>query len=281
MDVTHIIYDEKTDEVFVGIFFPFANFTQVYSSTGEYKRKIAVPGVSFDKVINFDEHSLFVYSDNPDIAKYHKERGFPQVVGNNYDQFLLISKTDGEVIDNIKLPPYELVFIASDGCMIMKPKKLVKCPEGVLICNPETDTVYLYSKDRLLTPVLYKTPPVTHSDPMVILNNCMDVGRYQFMELITMIRENGEYPPVKYLFRDKNSGEIFRQKIVIPEYKGEEFYIGLHRFLVNDDNTIRYELDLCELKQAYREGRLSGGLKELVSTLKDDDNNVFMMVSFK
>jgi len=45
---------------------------------------------------------------------------------------------------------------------------------------------------------------------------------------------------------------------------------------------VYFELDLTELKQASRENKLSGKLKELVTSLNEDiDNNVFMFVDFK
>ena len=64
-------------------------------------------------------------------------------------------------------------------------------------------------------------------------------------------------------------------------YPEKEFFIGPSNFRKIFENGFYFELDLLELKQAYTENRLSGKLKELVATLKDDDNNVFMMVKFK
>jgi len=281
MDVSMINYDEKTDDVFVGVFFPNAEFIQVYSSTGEHKRTITMPGVSMSLIINFDEHSLFVYDANYGSAKlYIKQGGRAIIPGERCDSpFFLISKTDGAIIDNPKLPEKDIILMDPKGVRF-GPLNVIKCPEGVLLCNPDADTVFLYSKDKSLTPVLYKTPAASSADPMVILNNCIDVGRYQFMELITVAWENRAYP-IKYYLRDKKTGEIFRQKLVLPEYRGKEFFIGPFRSQINYENGAIFELDLLELKQAYRENRLSGKLKELVATLKEDDNNIFMLVQFK
>jgi len=45
---------------------------------------------------------------------------------------------------------------------------------------------------------------------------------------------------------------------------------------------IDVEFDLIELKQAYRDNKLNGKLKELVATLnEDEDNNVFVLIQFK
>jgi hypothetical protein len=133
--------------------------------------------------------------------------------------------------------------------------------------------------------VIYKTPPVASTDPMTYLNNCIDQGNYQFMEIFT-VRTGDDYSavlPVKYYLRDKKTGEVFRQQIILPDYKGIEFFIGpsiTGRDYVN--GHVYFELGLVELKQASRENQLSGKLKELVETLNEmEDNNIFMFVKFK
>ena len=87
--------------------------------------------------------------------------------------------------------------------------------------------------------------------------------------------------PVKYLIRNKKTGEVFRQKITLPDYKDKEFVIGIRTSRAYDEGVF-FELDLIELKQADRENKLSGKLKELVASLNENkDNNVFMFVDFK
>ena len=83
-----------------------------------------------------------------------------------------------------------------------------------------------------------------------------------------------------YYARDKKTGEIFRQKIILPDYKGKDFSVD-PSLLNYYEKEYHFELDLIELKEAYRENRLSGKLKELVATLKElEDNNVFVFVNF-
>jgi hypothetical protein len=109
---------------------------------------------------------------------------------------------------------------------------------------------------------------------------CMDAGRFQFMSVIHYLT-NGNTSPPAYYTMDKKTGEIFRQKIILPDYKGKDFYIN-PSFANYYEKEYHFELDLIELKQAERENRLSGKLKELVATLNEnEDNNVFMLVSFK
>ena len=120
-------------------------------------------------------------------------------------------------------------------------------------------------------------------DPKIILNNCIDVDKYQFMEVQTMsYGQIGHKEHHKHYMRDKKTGEIYRQKIVLPDYKGKKIIICPEISNFFHENGTHIELDLIELKQANREKRLSGKLKQLVDTLNElKDNNVFMIIKFK
>ena len=61
------------------------------------------------------------------------------------------------------------------------------------------------------------------------------------------------------------------------------FFIKANNMHFNGKETLtHFELDLIELKQAFKDNKLNGKLKELVSTLDEyKDNNVFMIVNFK
>jgi hypothetical protein len=159
--------------------------------------------------------------------------------------------------------------------------RLLKCPEGVLLCSAETDTIFLYSHDKSLTPMLYKTPSVNSSNPMKYLKSCLDRGQYQIIEVVTA-QSGGEnlFPATHYL-RNKQTDEVFRPKFLLPDYKGKEIDINLNNSNVYEEGYV-LELDLYDLKQAYHENKLDGKLKELVAKLnEDEDNNVFMLIYFK
>ena len=278
-----VIYDEEADEVFVYSIF---GGIQVYSSTGEYKRKIALPkGFASNWIYLLDNESLFL-CDAQQLALDKKrevieESDYPEQFYSH--PFIRISKADGKVFDYVKLPnnEIELIFNAETGSRIIT-NPVISTEKGVLLCNPETDTVFLYDKNKGLTPVICKTPLAKDLDPMVVMNNCLDYGGYQFMDIVT-VQYAPEYTPtypVKRLIRNKKTGEVFRQKITLPDYKGKEFAIGSFVSQTYEEGVF-FELDLVELKQAYNENRLSGKLKELVATLdEEEDNNVFMFVDF-
>ncbi|MCL1973709.1 MAG: 6-bladed beta-propeller [Bacteroidetes bacterium] len=279
-----VYYEEDADDVYVSSF--LGTRILVYSSEGKFKREISLPqGTRVDALISFDDTSFFFYDGNMEIMR--SGRGDKELLASDLiSPFYLISKKDGTVLDYVELPVKPIFLgINYEGEPLSDIiTRQMKCTEGVLLCNPENDTVFLYGKDRVLTPILHKIPFADATDPMTYLNCFVDLGDFQFIEIYT-VRQGDIYPgifPAKYYIRNKKSGEIFQQKLLLPDYKGKEFIIsptqsGMYR----SGNDFIFELDLFELKQAYSENRLNGKLKELVAELKEEDNNVYAVASFK
>ena len=277
-----IFFDEFADDVFV-LSIGNNEIVLVYSSTGEYKRKLVLPqGTYVNSLVSFDNESLFIYNSRADFKRMAQdEKDLP--IGLFYAPFVRISKIDGRILDVIELYGNKISLKDGPNGPAGRTTRIIKCNEGILLCNPENDTVFLYRNDKVLIPVMCKTPLVHTMDPMVYLNNCVDEGNYQFMEIFTVRWEEGASPfPVKYLMRDKRTGEVFRQQIILPDYKGKDFFISPLQSGIDYENGFWYELDLIELKQAYEENKLSGKLKDIVATLsEEEDNNVFMLVNFE
>ena len=288
-DINRILYNEETDEVF----YTNQNMSkiQVYSSTGQYKRSIPLPPeVTPYSIVSFDHESFLVFK-NKSIATISD--GKNKFYIPKYTVYYQISKTNGEILDSLQLPNDETVNLKAvdqkgSSLQLFLINRLVKGRNGFCLCNPETDTVYLYANNKSLTPIFRKIPSARDLDPpIVVITNIVDASRYQFFALKTIYYEeqsmrNPKYPDRHY-FRDKETGEIFRQKIILPEYKGKEFQIDVGRRIgFGEDNGSTFHLDLIELKQAYEENRLSGKLKELVATLNElKDNDVLMIAYFK
>ena len=285
-----VIYDETADEVYITNL--DNNFIQVYSSFGEYKRTLKLPqGIMIRELSFFDEHSLFFLD-----FRFESQKTFARLKGadiqsdKNVMPFYRISATTGEVLDYIELPCTNLFLgINWNGMRIVNGSSIftMKCKEGMMLCNPGIDTIFIYKGDNSLVPVLYQTPSVALLNPMEYLDFCLDRGQYRFIKTI-IVREGNSAPaifPAKYYMLDKKTGTIVRPKFLLQDYMGKEFIIDPY----NQNNVGKiyndgycFELDLYELKQAYHENKLSGKLKELVATLnEDEDNNVFMLVQFK
>ena len=281
IDIETLIYDELADEVVIG----YRNTILVYSSTGEYKRKIVLPQGIRAWIVDFDNQSYFVYDEQKQFKKLIRETSSINQLNDSI--YFRISKTDGRVLDYVIVPNNDAIDITDcDGENVLFYYGNIRiCDAGLLLCNPETDTVFLYQKDKSLIPFFCKKPLVNNTYPKVILGSFMDAGRYQFITISKPAKfmDFGKYPN-EYYVRDKQTDEIFHQKVILKDYKGKELFISnLYNICFDGKDTFFWdELNLIELKKANREGRLSGKLKELVATLNENkDNNVFMLARFK
>jgi len=287
---SRVFYDEATDNLFVvDIGRASTVIIQVYSSTGKHKREIRLPqGSSINEIASFDDYSFLVYDDRNRVSLSLSANAlfFPK---ENIARYYQVSKEDGAVLDYFEMLFTPMFFgIDVNGRKVPgsnRRNRLIKSTEGVLLCNPENDTIFLYGRDKSLTPLIHKTPLAVSKNPVTYINNCMDVNRYQFTEVYTLHTEDASQAvfvdfPVKYYMRYKETDEIVHPKFLLSDYIGEEFIISPSMWTVYE-NGCYFNLDLSELKQAYDENRLSGKLKELVATLAEDDNDVIMMLSFR
>lgn len=283
-DAAYVMYDEAADDVYISP--DFSNYINVYSSSGEYKRKLTLPQRNIGGHMAFlDEQSILVYDNTnlwQSIVNSHSKNKITFTEQAEDSSFYLISKADGAVLEYINLPrnDIDLSFSGSESFGQVNYARIRKSPDGLFLCNPENDTIFLYNKDKSLTPFMHKKPLLNKLNPLIVIDICMDVERFQFMS-VYLYSKGGESQEAKYYMRDKKTNEIFRQKFILPDYAGKDFYIN-PRLPNYSENEYHFELDVFELKEAYREGRLSGKLKELVATInEDEDNNIFMFLDFK
>jgi hypothetical protein len=291
IEITCAIYDEEKDEIFS----VFRNKIAVYSSSGEYKRTLTLPNeIWISEIALFDENSLLIYDSHKQYSMAFnkiKETDSDKNVQQNDQEspFIRISKKEGDLIERVPVPQddkIELIttFNADNGAILSVPGKanrIVKCRDGFLLRNPETDTIFFYNKDLTLTPAMIQTPSVKSLTPMVYINNYIDTEQYQFIEIITMRLENRRLPST-FLVRDKETGIICKPKIIVDDFKGKEISIAPSiTVCTGESQTGFFELDLTELKTAYNENSLSGKLKEIVVSANDDDNNIYLLLNFR
>jgi len=285
-DAAYVMYDETADDVYISP--DFSDYIQVYSSFGQYKRKLTLPQRNIGgQMVFLDDQSIQVYDNTSlwqSIVNRQSNDKITFTEQTKDSSFYLISKADGAVLEYINLPYNNIDLSYSDpaGTFFAQVNyaRIRKSPDGIFLYNPENDTIFLYSKDRHLTPVMYKKPLLNELNPLIVMDICMEVGDLQFMSAYTYSKE-GESPEAKYYIRDKKTNEIFRQKFTLPDYKGKVFCFN-PRLPNYYENEYHFELDAFELKEAYRESKLGGKLKELASTLnEDEDENVFIFINFK
>lgn len=284
-DAASVMYDEANDDVFVSP--DFSDHIMVYSSSGEFKRKITLPQVNINgQMALFDDQSILVYDNTKLWQSIVRNNSADKITFTEQaadSSFFLISKTDGEVLEYIQLPnkDIDLSYRALDNTFFgqVSYARVRKCPDGLFLYNPESDTIFLYGKDKSLIPYMHKKPLLGDATSMIVMDICMDAGEFQFVSVYPYLKTEKSLSP-KYYMRDKETGEIFRQKITLSEYQGKDFNINprLHNYY---EKEYHFELDFIELEEAYNENRLSGKLKEFVASLiGEEDNSILVFVDF-
>jgi hypothetical protein len=300
-NVDYAVYDEARDELYLTFF--LRKKIEVYSATGAHKRTLPVPQGSYvTKIFRFDETSLFLYDYRrvyiSAIRHLNKVRGEntmgeEQAGEATYPKpFVRISSTDGSPLSYADMPENnEMELVASsiiDGQVIAAipahTNRIIRYKDDYLLCNPETDTIFLCNKDLELTPLLVQTPSVRTLKPEVFLNNMFEAGAYQFIEYFTLTPEMGRRFPSTILARDTKSGEVYKAKVQCDDFEGKELPLSTNLAVRTESAaaTAFIEWELSELKQALSENKLSGPLKALVeASNENEDNNIYVLLQFK
>jgi len=208
------------------------------------------------------------------------------------EPFVLLSDEDLSVIKHIPVPFAErkIMRLQLGGMTtIMSPSPVYKTENGFILSEFSTDTVYrLNPEDDALTPVMVRTPAVAGMEIPVNLIVGMETGTYFFIQTAKLEADSENWDnsfPKTYLIYDKKSGEIYSQKFTDANYGGQKSYTisppntnNAHGY---PPRTAVFGLQAIQLIDDYEAGNLSGKLKEVAAGLKEDDNPVIMIVTFR
>ena len=275
--IEEFIYDEAPDDLFVIL----ANKILVYSSSGEFKRRILTfAQMMFGEIVNNDLKTFLLYNNDESNPN------------RNPAPFSNISKEDGNVVESINIPIGEIdkkvntsvIRVGVNNSIGIFPAPayhIVRHNDGYLLTDFSTDTVYFLSAEKKLSSMIVRQPAIQSMEPAVILNSLVEAGNYQFASIIPIKHEDRSFP-VTYLMRDKQTGSIYRQKITFNDYKGKEITLSPETIANTHDSKLGLiVLSLMELQEASRENKLSGKLKELVDNSDEDGNDVYMLLHFR
>jgi len=203
-------------------------------------------------------------------------------------RFSFISTEDGGVVETIDMPKDKkitvvLQLIDEKNVIIAREPAyhIVRHNNGYLLTDFSVDTVYFLSHNKELSPILVRKPKVQSMDPVVYLNSFIEAGNYEFMNSVKVTNENFRLPKT-YLMRDKTTGKVYRQVITLNDYKGKAVTLSPETIANTQNSRLGFiSLDLTELKDANRENKLTGALKELVDNSDDIGNDIYMLLHFK
>jgi len=270
-----ISLDEDNNEMFINDI--HKRKIMVYDIYGKFKRsfkhKEGGGTIFYTEMFNYDKDNLICY-DN-----YNKEISF-----------VLVSKQDGSITKEIKIPFKEkklLMQIDTSRNISVSPgpyRTIIPYYNGNWILTElSSDTVYSFLPDYSLRPFIVRTPSIQSMDPGIFLNLRLLSNRYYFMETIKNVYDwntNNGFPRT-FMMYDKQKKAMFNYTVYNGDFSPKkEMYMNVTR-PVNHEIESWYPLEAYQLVWAYRKGELKGQLKEIAAKLKEKDNPVIMLIKHK
>ena len=265
--------DDDKNELFV--YDAFRRTMLVYDMSGGFKRSFKL---STEIILNqfCDFNSDYILCQNT----------YDQSMSQSVNSFFLLSKNDGSLIF-IDIPYEKRVstsVMRKEGDMIYgnspKNSQVVSSLEGWLLMEPSSDTIYIFQPDQKLAPFCMRVPSIQDMHPEVFLYPAALTPEYCFMQSVEKKWdfENNEGFKSNNILFDRIKGTIYRYEIYNRDFKDQELDLSMRSFHKNIVFAI--SLDPFDLIESNNSGKLEGRLKEIASSLGEEDNPVIMLAKY-
>lgn len=279
LNITGITVDETKREIYI-VDHPQKNRIMVYSFDGDFIRKLSLPAkTTIGTIHNFDNETLLCEDNN------HRN--------GNKKPYFLISKQNGHIINELdiifnkeRISPRFYQKTGEKGVMAIAYgyNPIIRFNEDFIIGDISHDTIYQYSKNKTLTPILIKTPSIYSQDPQIMVIPEFKTPKLFFLERTERkfnFEEKKGFEREKIVY-DYNSGFFYKYVLKNKDYPNQNFYLNSGGYAYRaEKNTLCQFIPAEELIEANDNGELHGPLKEITKTLKIDDNPVLMIIKFK
>lgn len=273
--IQRVVLDEDKGEIFIHDH--FSKKIVVYDLNGNFKRNLKHDNdLYFAYVYDFDQDNL---------------------ICNNYwitdrESFMVVSKQDGSITQKIKMPFDKKILMdvsikddSKNMTYSVVPRTyypIISTPNGYILIEQSSDTVYQYHFDHSIVPVLARTPSIQSMNPEVFLFLSIITDRYYFMETVKKEYDfsSGSGYPGDDLVYDVQKKAIFEYKIYNNDYS-EKRVVNMKTTPVNREIASWQSLEVSPLITDYKKGKLKGQLKEIVSQLDEESNPVIMLIKHK
>jgi len=271
--IRYAIFDEINEEIFV-----CNQSIQVYSLSGKYKRTLKINTLQNESVVyNYDNESLLMYDDVIiDSGFEHKTKKKP---------YRLMSKKDGSLISllNFHFPKrYSSRILQKDG----KNERAIQMyfPSNVyyghdfMIADISSDTLYMLTQNKKITPLLVRKPSVHASEPRKVWTTLLTTDKFMIIGAVVLdfTSKGGKFPAWIYEFK---TGKIYKEDISDSESER-----GIWRIISSPATAKNMTAQLVQapsIINAYKRKQLNGKVEKFIKTLREDDNPVLRIIKFK
>jgi hypothetical protein len=271
--INEIVLDESNGEIFVK---SQGNKTLVYDLYGKFKRCLNL-GREVSSVFEYDESNLICY----DMSDYHSKGK-----DRSKSYHVIISKQDGSITQEIFIPFKTInTPIVTDGDRFVAnySNHIRLSHDKWTLMDTSADTLYNYASDGTLSPFIVRSPAANTLNPEVFLYMGIHTDRYYFMQTVKNVfnfeKGNGFHPDE--LMYDKEEDSMFQVLVYNDDYIEKRIVIMTARSINHQIENVT-ALDASQLVEIYKKDQLKDGkLKEIASSLDEEDNPVIMLVKQK
>ncbi len=270
-----VTFDSEKRELYVNNM--FAKKISVYDMEGNYKRSFYhLPGEQYS--------SFSVFNDKELIVPCRGQKA--------NESCLILSKSNGQRTGTVNILYKEKQSLAftmeredgAFGTMLTIVFPLIHKGADMIVNEISSDTIFRFTKDYNLIPLLTRTPSVLETTPFIALMVTLETTHYLFMQTIRKEwdkKMNTAFPRT-FLMADKRTGEIGEYVLFNDDYPGVPIvFDGLANAVFSNENQSFVPLRASRLREAFEKGGLKNELKEIAANLKEDDNDVVMFLKFK
>ena len=273
--LTDLLLDERNKEIFVKD--NPAKKILVYDYMGNFKRKFG-----------FHDEGYYIEMFDYDKDHFLCYNGYLPDIENDMSAYLLVSKLDGTIARTIKLPYERLetpVIIEREATVTPGFCFATPFDGDWVLMRASSDTLYNYSADGSLRPLLIRTPSIHGMDTQVFLFPYLFTSRYYFLQLMEKSVDFKTFKgfPTTDLVYDTQEKAIYAYKMHNQDFTdNRSFSLSLHPNTTLDSGIWAFKvLQSDDLVSTLNEGKLQGPLKDIVSTLDEESNPVIMLIKRK
>ena len=273
--LSEVILDEEKSELFV--YSRSSKKNIVYDLSGNFKRSFDINDNG--GIINIYKYEKENFIHNEVIFNLYNDNAQEE---KNAESFYIISKQDGSVVKEIKIPfikEKSPAIIKRDGEMIivsfLNITSIISNNGNTYITPISSDTVFRYLPDHNMVPFIVRTPSIQSMETEVYLFPTILTDQYYFME---SARKEKDSPRINLLYNRKEKA-IYEYTVNNSDYTDR--IESFSETVINDEIAMYAKFEAFELIEANEQGKLKGKLKEIADGLDEDDNPVIMLAKYK
>lgn len=274
-----VFFDEKREEFYIANRHPNSEIL-IYTISGDYKKTIPLSIKDYN-IYDFDTDHILLYEE---VGMRAEEF--------NTTPYSLISKEDGSAVKtvDILLPERyttkKLLNVKVGMQNQVQPVFLYLFSnyyrgDELLVADISSDTIFLASPHKELSPLLTRTPSVHDEEPRmvwapILTTDKFIVGAKAVLDF-ELARTEGKYLYSEFIhFFDEDI--TYEHKFINTDYSKYTKWVFAEA--KTNKNVGVCMLNAFDLVEAYEDNLLKGELKKIASGLSMEDNGVLMIVDF-